>query len=108
MRLMDLFKSRTEVPGGSLESLLHGAMELSGGLVQAMGPDIAEIAPGLCVVQLRRALRGAAFAFGALFPLRESGTIDQGVFDELRQTIEGLQAAILPELRALRGRRERD
>ena len=32
---------------------------------------------GLCVVQLKRALRGAAFARGALFPLRSTMSAEQ-------------------------------
>jgi len=53
---------------------------------------------GLATVQLKRALRGAAFALGALFPLRADGTLDQAAFDELRATIEDLQTAIFAEL----------
>ena len=57
---------------GSHESvLLHGAGEIMGGLAQALGA-VSEFEPilGLSVVQLKRAIRGAAFAQGALFPLR--------------------------------------
>lgn len=50
-------------------------------------------------VQLRRALRGAAFARGALFALRGEGVIDPATFDELRHTVESLRADILGELK---------
>ena len=50
---------------------MGGACDISGGLAQALGfDDDDEFAAGLCVVQLKRSLRGAAFAPGALFPLR--------------------------------------
>lgn len=58
---------------------------------------------GLAVVQLKRALRGAAFAFGALFALAREGDVDDRAFDELRNTIEGLQDDIFAELQRFRG-----
>ena len=80
-------------------------MEISGGLAQALGfDDDDEFAAGLCVVQLKRALRGAAFALGALFPLRADGLIDESIFEELHATLEGLQSDIYDELRRRRGR----
>ena len=54
------------------------------------------------MVQLKRALRGAAFAPGALFPLRADGVIDEGIFQELHATLEGLQSDIYDELRRRR------
>ena len=79
---------------------MTGACEISGGLAQALSfEDDDEFAAGLCVVQLKRALRGAAFAPGALFPLRADGLIDEGVFKELHATLEGLQSDIYDELR---------
>ena len=103
MRLHNLLP-REGGSGDAAGVLMHGAMEISGGLAQALGfADDDESTAGLCVVQLKRALRGAAFAIGALFPLRADGRIDQGTFDELYKTLEELQSDIYDELRRKRG-----
>ena len=82
---------------------MGGACDLSGGLAQALSfDDHDEFAAGLCVVQLKRSLRGAAFALGALFPLRADGLIDENAFNELHGTLEGLQSDIYDELRRRR------
>ena len=94
---------------GSHESvLLHGAGEIMGGLAQAFSSDDFEPLVGLSVVQLKRALRGAAFAMGALHPLRTSGTLDKAAFDEIHDTIEALQTDIYAELARLRQRGKDD
>jgi hypothetical protein len=69
-----------------------------------MGSDDWRPMSGLAVVQLKRALRGAAFAIGALFPLRPEGTLDEPTFEELRQTIQTLQTDIFAELSRVRQR----
>ncbi len=101
MRLHKLIPPETK--SGGAGPLTTGALEISGGLAQALSfEDDDEFAAGLCVVQLKRALRGAAFALGALYPLRADGVIDEGVFEELHATIEGLQTDIYAELRRRR------
>jgi hypothetical protein len=50
-------------------------------------------------VQLKRALRGAAFAQGALFPLKADGLLDEGIFKELYATLKGLQSDIYDKIR---------
>jgi hypothetical protein len=87
---------------GSGSTLMGGALEISGGLAQALCFDDDPFATGLCVVQLKRSLRGAAFAWGALFPLRAEGVIDKAVFEELEATLRGLQTDIYEELRRRR------
>jgi hypothetical protein len=72
-----------------------------GGLAQALGPAPTGMV-GLSVVQLKRALRGAAFAHGAIFPLRVEGLLDDRVFDQLRRELEELETEILAELARLR------
>ena len=53
-----------------------------GGLAQALSHRDRDAEDhGLRVVQLKRALRGAAFARGALFPLRSAISVEH--FDEL-------------------------
>jgi hypothetical protein len=128
LRLHKLLGSETEAAGSHPDILLQGAGDMLGGLAQALGgpsqfsSDGAptegwsgtvpfsesdfQPAPGLSVVQLKRALRGAAFALGALFPLRANGALDQAAFDELHNTIRDLQTDVFAELSRLRQRRE--
>lgn len=102
MRLHELLSKEPHTKSG-VGTLMQGAMEISGGLAQALSFDDDNLfARGLAVVQLKRALRGAAFAIGALFPLRHDGLIDEAVFKELRATIEGLQNDVFDELRRRR------
>lgn len=62
----------------------------------------------MSLVQLKRALRGAAFAFGMLFPLRADGSLGPAEFDELTATVQSLQDDIHAELSRLREARERE
>jgi hypothetical protein len=95
--------------GSHASVLLHGAGEIMGGLAQAL-EGVADFEPplGLSVVQLKRALRGAAFALGGLYPLRASGTLDKASFDDLHETVESLQTDIYAELVRLRQRGEEE
>lgn len=61
---------------------------------------------GLALVQLKRALRGAAFAFGMLFPLRADGSLAPAEFKDLAATIQSLQTDIYAELARVREARE--
>jgi hypothetical protein len=102
LRLHELFKNEPHTRSG-IGTLTQGTLEISGGLAQALSfEDDDDFARGLAVVQLKRALRGAAFAIGALFPLRHDGLIDNTVFKELHATVEGLQSDIFDELRRRR------
>ncbi len=104
MRLHKSLPREGESPS-SVGVLMQGAMEISGGLAQALSfEDDDEFSAGLCVVQLKRSLRGAAFAQGRLFPLQADGVINESLFRELYTTIKGLQNDIYDELRRRRGR----
>jgi hypothetical protein len=86
--------------GASLHTLFTGAGDMVGGLAQALSghaedPDDR----GLRVVQLKRALRGAAFVHGALFSLRPAAAQQ---FEELIGTVKQLQSHITQELRRVR------
>jgi hypothetical protein len=70
--------------------------------LQLFPPPDSQPDLGLSVVQLKRALRGAAFALGALVPLRADGTLDQADFEELRATIQRLQSDIFAALSRFR------
>ena len=104
MRLCKLSASANEAARGHVDALLQGAGDMAGGLAQALGDDDFPRSSGLAIVQLKRALRGAAYALGALFPLRDCGLLDQSTFDELHATIEELQTDIFAELSRRRER----
>ena len=107
MRLYDLTASVDGPRHENWQSLLGATGEMLGGLAQALGGS-ADFEPptGLSLVQLKRALRGAAFAFGILFPLRADGLLGQTDFDELIATVKSLQDDIYAELTRLREARE--
>jgi hypothetical protein len=73
-----------------------------GGLAQALSDRFAdeddddEVGYGLAVVQLKRALRGAAFARGSLYSLGEAATDE--VIKELQATLKELEKGIFAEL----------
>jgi hypothetical protein len=102
LRLHHLLPPETKGPG-TAGVLMNGVFDIAGGLAQALCfPEDDDFFAGLCVVQLKRSLRGAAFAQGALFPLRADGLIDEGTFKELYATLKGLQNDIYDELRRRR------
>jgi hypothetical protein len=108
VRLHKLFEGVSGPQGGQVDMILGGAGEMMGGLAQAMSGRRFESGRGLALVQLKRALRGAAFARGALFPLRCEGLIHDDVFNELQSTINGMESEILAELSRLRAEGGRD
>jgi hypothetical protein len=104
-RTYDLAESKKQLlgaAGGQIEALLQGVGDMMGGLAQALGPDDMPSMRGLSIVQLKRALRGAAFALGSLFPLKSAGILDQSTFKELHDAIEQLQTDIFAELTRFR------
>jgi hypothetical protein len=96
-----LFRDADPRYASSVGTLYRGAGDALGGLAQALSqrdhdaPDF-----GLCVVQLKRALRGAAFARGALFPLRSTISAEQ--FAELFRVLEQMETDIVSELERVR------
>jgi hypothetical protein len=96
-----LFRDADPRHASSLGTLYRGTGDALGVLAQAMShrdhdaPDF-----GLCVVQLKRALRGAAFARGALFPLRSTISAEQ--FAELYRVLEQMVTDIVSELAKVR------
>ena len=113
LRLDELFKG-LEGRGdadSTLTLLFRSAGEIMGGLAQALSRDEELedlLGVGLSIVQLKRSLRGAAFAGGALFPLRSDGVLDEAAFKELHDTIRGMETDIFAELGRLRAKREDD
>jgi hypothetical protein len=94
----------------SLRTLFHGAGDVMGGLAQAL-PDYGDGADdvdmyGLRITQLKRALRGAAFARGALCSLRSAVTAEQ--FQDLARTLAELEKDVFQECSRLRAEHRPD
>ncbi len=88
--------------------ILMGAIgDVCGGLVQALcdgESNLDSIQRGLGLVQLKRALRGVAFANAALFNLQESGTLSQADYDKIRPQFDQIEAAASEILQRFRGK----
>jgi hypothetical protein len=86
----------------SAESLLHtlfeGAGDLCGGLAQALSHPEDYFDKGLCVVQLKRVLRGLAFTRGTLCNISVSSDVPKAVIKSLRATLDGLETDVFQEL----------
>lgn len=106
VRLFDLATATGQHSNVNFQSLLSGAGEMLGGLSQAMSGRDDELPSGLGLVQLKRSLRGAAFAFGMLFPLRADGLLTPAEFKALCEVIKSLQDDIYAELARIREARE--
>ena len=86
-----------------VRTLYQGAGEAVGGLAQALSnPDEDALDQGLRLVQLKRALRGVAFARGAVFPLRS--TLGKEQSDKLFATLEELASEIVSEIGKVRSK----
>jgi hypothetical protein len=100
-RLHTMFKGADAQFESARSTLYQGAGDAMGGLAQALAGreyDMEEY--GLCVVQLKRALRGAAFARGAMFLLRPE--LSAEVWQELQGKIRELEHGIYQELERVR------
>jgi hypothetical protein len=106
-RSTELFLSLTKLCGEessqtnpALTTLYQGAADLCGGLAQALSfrKNDVEI-DGLRVVQFKRALRGAAFARGAIYSLGSRLAADRA--NELIQSLEQMETDIFAEMAKL-------
>jgi hypothetical protein len=105
--LVTLFRDADPRLAASLGTLFQGVGEAMGGLAQALSDRDHDAEDyGLRVVQLKRALRGAALAWGALFPLR--ATLDADQIAELFRVLEQLATDITSELGKVRAERTGD
>ncbi len=101
VRLDKLFPEEDPHAASNVRALYHGAAEAVGGLAQALsGPDEDALDFGLRLVQLKRALRGVAFARGAVYPLRS--ILGKEVSDELFDTLKELATDIASEIGRIR------
>jgi hypothetical protein len=109
MRIFELFEGASERRPSHIGTLMHGAGEIGGGLAQALtqfDTELAGLDRGLSLVQLKRALRGSAFANGALFPLRAESLLSQDDFNDLRRMLRQLEDGIVSELVRIREARQ--
>jgi hypothetical protein len=99
---------RSESRPAALDSLFRGAMETSGGLVQALSHTDEWLGDldtrGLSIVQLKRALRGAAFVVGSLYQLGVEKVITEDEFNKFKAEIDSVQTEIVGMLKELRGK----
>ena len=105
VRIVQLFTDTKESRSAHIGTLMHGAGEIGGGLAQALmdwGTELVGFQRGLALVQLKRALRGAAFAKGALFPLRSEALLSEDNFNELHGTLQQLEDGIVGEMTRIR------
>jgi hypothetical protein len=87
----------------SLRTLFQGAGDAMGGLAQAVSERDEDIDDyGLRLVQLKRALRGLAFARGALFPLRPAASPER--WNEIYDIVEKLEKDVFAELTQVRSK----
>lgn len=97
---------RTGKQSAALDSLLRGAMETNGGLVQALSHTDEWLGDldswGLSIVQLKRALRGGAFVVGSLYQLGVEKLITKEEFTEFKTEIDAIQTEIVGLLKELR------
>jgi hypothetical protein len=105
MKLYDIAKALPERTT-NFDALMRSAGEITGGLAQALPPpidfDADDVEIGLTIVQLKRALRGAAFVRGALFLVRADKLLSEGQFADFMGATGTLSRQILEVLRAQR------
>ncbi len=101
LSLTNLDGDETSRTDPALVTLYQGAADLCGGLAQALAFSDNDVElDGLRLVQFKRALRGAAFARGAVYSLRSRLGSDR--IDELIRTIKQIETDIFAELAKMR------
>ncbi len=109
LRVFKLFEDAPERRSSHIGTLFSGVGEIGGGLAQALADrdtELGGLERGLALVQLKRALRGVAFASGALYPLQADGLLSPEEFEDLQRTIQQLEDGIVGELTRIREERE--
>ena len=90
----------------NLDTLVRNAMEVTGGLAQVLPlPPPYEMddgEQGLALVQLKRALRGAAFVHGTLFLLRAEQLFDDEECSRFFSEADAISKQITDLLRMIR------
>jgi hypothetical protein len=90
----------------NLDAILRSVGQIVGGLAQSLPLpppyEMDDADAGLCLTQLKRSLRGAAFALGALLLLRADKTVDEQAFRHLADQIDSIRVQIIELLRSIR------
>ncbi|MEX2315711.1 MAG: hypothetical protein WD669_01075 [Pirellulales bacterium] len=90
----------------SVDILMRSAMEITGGLAQVLPLpppyEIDDTEAGLSLVQLKRALRGAAFVRGAFFLLRDEKAVDDDEFKKYMNESDAISKQIVEMIRSIR------
>jgi hypothetical protein len=106
LKVMRLPERGTEGPGHPLDPLVWSLTEISGGLAQVLGAEedgFDDEGPyGYNLVQLKRALRGAAFARGALAPACQAGSLGEAFCRAVAGELRVIEAEIQEEVRKTR------
>ena len=106
--LMDFYAiaDRAAERSANLDTLMRNAMEITGGLAQTLplppAYEIDDSKAGHSLVQLKRALRGAAFVRGALFLLRSEKVVTEEEFRRFMDEADAISAQITDLLRTIR------
>lgn len=101
-------KRRKSVESGYLDGMIRGLAELNGAMSQVFTSEPEDDTPyGLLLVQLKRALRGAAFFRGSLAPMQAEGLISRKRFKKWSDIVVEIEQELQKELfetrRKLRG-----
>ena len=103
LRVLKFMSNRPAPERDPLDPVEGALMDVAGGIAQALGPCDGESGDtGWRLVQLKRALRGAAFARGALFMAKGVGRLDEDDFEQLHGAIQEIEGALVDEMRAAR------
>jgi hypothetical protein len=100
----DLAK-RTKSSSSNIETLMRNALEVTGGLAQVLPLppyEADESKTGLALVQLKRALRGAAFVRGTLYLLRTDQLVDDAEFRRFMSEADAISNQLIDLLRSVR------
>lgn len=94
LRVMDLQAADGSV-GNYASIASRGAMDIVGGLVQATGARLeSRTDRALAITQLKRALKGHAFARGAIIALRASDAVDEATSERLHNDLAEIRISI--------------
>ncbi|MCW8128778.1 MAG: hypothetical protein KIS92_00200 [Planctomycetota bacterium] len=108
MRVLRMPDRKNAGPESYLGQAIHGILEISGGLSQALGSNAEEgdesDTYGLVLVQLKRAMQGAVFARAALPPARELSQLSKTDYARLTKELQELEAAIAAEIAQARAK----
>jgi|GEM_PF-5313154 len=102
MKILKLPRHDQQVPGGFLDPLVRGILEMSGGMAQVYSGQDNDTPFGLKLVQLKRVLRGASFARASIFPVLHSGILSKTDCRHILDEVTAIEEVIQKELHKTR------